>query len=81
MRGELIEGELEAEMKDAREAIEINHCSQKKLMCYHSELNALPLYTKDVFEVTKSKMTVNINQFVLSKALNGAISAFGRYAL
>lgn len=68
-------------MKDDREAFEINHCSQLKFMGYHSELNALPLYTKGVFKVSKSKMTVNINQFVLSKAFNGAISAFGRYAL
>lgn len=62
MQGELIEGELEAEMKYAREAIEINHCSQLKFMGYHSELNALPLYTKYVFEVSKSKMIVNINR-------------------
>lgn len=68
-------------MKDARKAIEINHCSQLKFMGYRSELNALSLYTKDVFEVSESKMTVNINQFVLSKAFKGAISAFGRYAL
>lgn len=68
-------------MKDAREAIEINNCSQLKFMGYHSELNALPLYTKEMFEVSKSKKIVNINQFVLSKAFNGAISAIGRYSL